>query len=351
MLKFPRKKPGKARRARGTGAIFYSRRLKLWIGRVPIGRANGRTLYQERRAPTQAELLAKLAAIAPPGPTTTVAEWCERWLKSLHIRPSSLADYRHTIDRFVVPSLGLIELRSLTSHDVERALVEWSEKLTPNTLRKNLQQFRGCCEAARRAKLIEENPASLARKPRAKRVVIDPFSPEELRQVIEGGGPCGLMAAIGCRLGEALALDVTDFDPVRKILVISRTWDKRHGMREAKSEYSLRTLTLPAQAIPILEAAITGRKRGPLFVSSRGTRAKHEVVRESFRRRLARLGVRYRAPHQLRHSVATLLVSAGVSLADVARHLGHSLKVMVATYVHPTRVNPMETMERILRGG
>ena len=63
----PAKKSTK-RRARGTGALFFSEKRQVWIGRVQVGRlASGAPLYAERSARTQAACLKKLAAAGPPG--------------------------------------------------------------------------------------------------------------------------------------------------------------------------------------------------------------------------------------------------------------------------------------------
>ncbi len=43
---------------------------------------------------------------------------------------------------------------------------------------------------------------------------------------------------------------------------------------------------------------------------------------------LRRLGVRYRPPYQMRHTLATLAISAGENINWVARMMGHKSPVM-----------------------
>ena len=346
--------PPKPRRARGTGPFFWSPSLKLYVGRVKVGtKPDGRPHYVERRAATQEELLRKLGQVQPPGPKTTLAEWVERWFASVSIRDSSRRDYRHTFDYFVLPALGTRAVRDLTTHDVERMMRAWTS-LGPNTARKNLAHLRVCLEDARRARLIAENPARDARPPKARRVVIDPFSPEELRTIITtpGAGLFAAMASVGCRLGEALALDVGDWNRTTGELSITKTYDAKHGVRRPKSENGIRTVRVPALAIPAIEAAIGKRTAGPLF-HAKGkpkTRRAHAAVRNSWKAFLRKLGLRYRRTHQLRQSVATVWVSKGVPVGDVAKKLGDSVATVIKTYIHPFGTDPTDAMEAALAG-
>jgi integrase len=159
------------------------------------------------------------------------------------------------------------------------------------------------------------------------------------------------MAAVGCRFGEALALDVTDYDPRTGALSITKTYDRRHGVRPPKSENGVRTVTVPEEARPAFAQAAGGRRAGPLFAKRDGTRRHHRTLATAWRRLLAELGVRYRNPHQLRHSVATHWIAGGVGVGDVAKHLGDSVETVVRTYVHASGVDPAAAMDRVLRTG
>ncbi len=345
-------KPRKPRGPRGAGSIYPNR--GGWRGKVLIGKKpDGKPHYVYRWARTQTALMEKLKAVRPPGPQTTVAEWAERWLASSTARGSTRADLRHTLDRFVIPSLGHIRLIDLTPWGIENAIRTWAKPagtLSANTLRKNLGQLSTCLEAARRAKIIQENPAADARRPRPAKITIDPFTAEELARIIaaDEAGIFALLAGVGCRIGEALALDVGDFSPATGEISITKTYDRRHGTRPPKSENGIRTVRIPKQALPAVKRAIGKRKTGPLFTNRHGCRREHQSTRTLFKRLLARLGIRYRKPHQLRHGVASVWVGRGVPLADVAAKLGDSLQMVVKTYVHPLGVDPTDALEQAL---
>lgn len=348
------KPPGKKRRGpKGKGTVFL--RGGVWVARKPAGKLpSGKTRYLERRGRTQAEALRRLAEAGPPGPQTTVSEWAAKWMAASDLRPGTAADYAHTVERYVGPTLGHLKIREVTAHQVEAALRTWAKTLGPNTVRKNLGHLVTLFEAARRAKLVAENPAADARRPKPKTVEIDPFTPAELSRIVAGATSTGsrifaLLATAGCRIGEALALDVPDFDPAAGTVSISRTYSRKHGMGPPKSARGVRVIRVPADAAPALAAAAAARKAGALFPTPAGGRRQHSTVQRGWRAFLARLGLRYRNPHQTRHSVATALLAAGVPLPDVAAYLGDTPETILRTYCHPTGADPAAAMERLLR--
>lgn len=345
-----RKSPPKPRRARGTGAFFWAESAGVYIGRVKIGKKpDGTPFYVERRAPTQAELQKKLAAIAPPNPQSTLAAWSERWFQGLGVRASTRDDYRRSLDRFILPTLGHYRVVDLTPHQIEFAARQWaSAGQGPNTVRKLLAHLHACLSAARRAKLRPDNPAGDIRRPRSKRKPIDIFTPPELLAIIEVAAErstwrlFAALASIGCRPGEALAFDVTDYAEGR--LSITKTYSRAHGTRPPKTENGVRTVRVPAAALPAVQPR---GKSGPLFPSRTAKRRDAALLHVSWRLLLTRLGLRYRNPHQLRHSVASASLAAGVPIADVARDLGDSPETIMRTYIHPTGVFVADAMDRL----
>ena len=113
------------RRVKGSGTIF-PHPTKGWVGRVIAGRkANGKPLYAERSAKTIAELQVKLAAAGPPTASTTVAEWCKRWLTETDVRPSTKHNQRNAVRNRINPVLGHLPVAALTPGQVERAVTTW----------------------------------------------------------------------------------------------------------------------------------------------------------------------------------------------------------------------------------
>lgn len=346
----PAPKPKAARGPKGAGTVFYSKRRKCYVARRPVGTrltrgGRRRTLYLERTGKTEREAIRRRDAAAPPGPATTVAEWAERWLAGLDVREQTRDDYRNTVERRVVPSrhLGHRRVAEVTVYDVECARTEWGQAASANTVKKALTHTRALFAAACRAGLRPDNPAALVKKPRGTRTDIDPFTAAELRGLVAAAAArprlhrIALMAALGLRAGEALALSPADYDPAAHTLSVTKTRTQSYGIGPPKSPNSVRTLGVP-RAVRAAAAA-----PGPLISKT--------ALDERWYALLAELGLRRRNPHQARHSVATHALARNVPLANVARDLGDTPETVLRVYAHPTAgPGVCEAMEALLGG-
>ncbi len=272
-------KKRKGRRARGTGAIFFSKARQVWIGRRTVGKnAKGKPVKIEVWASTQAEVVKKLAAAGPPGPDTTISQWADRWMTSIDVRPATVNNYEKSIRLYIKPTLGPLKMKDLTIGRVESFGVGMVKGgLQATTARLVLTHLRTMLTTAVRDGLIPSNPCTLARKPRGEAKKIEPYPMSDLVRIIahahtySAGGILALLAACGCRVGEAMGLDVTDFDPATGLLSITKTWSHAHGLGPPKSRHSIRTIRVPSCVVPILIAAIGERTTGPLFATGSGT--------------------------------------------------------------------------------
>ena len=82
-----------------------------------------------------------------------------------------------------------------------------------------------------------------------------------------------------------------------------------------------------------------------------GARRDVRGLGQTWRALLARLGMPYRNPHQLRHSVATAGIAAGVPLPDLAAYLGDRVESLVKTYLHRAGIDPAGVLDRLFAGG
>jgi len=347
----------KGRRARGTGSIFFKEKKNKWVGRVPIGKApNGKTRYREHWGDTQTEVIEAMKNAKPPGPETTISTWAVLWLDSLTVRQSTKDDYAHTVTKYITPILGHHRVEMVSASHIEYASKKWSETLGANTLRKSIAHLRIMLGAAHRAGLLTQNPATLARKPKAKKVDIDPFAADQLALIIEEATKhpvtliVALLAGIGCRVGEACALTVPDFDPKKGTVSISQTYSRHYGLGPPKSSHSTRTVRVPSSVLPAIRKAIGDRTKGPLFLVGAEKHRGDDLARGAWATVLKTLGLTQRNLHQARHSVATALISANVPLGDVAVFLGDTVATIVKTYLHPAGTDPTDTLERLLGG-
>lgn len=146
-----------------------------------------------------------------------------------------------------------------------------------------------------------------------------------------------LIAKTGMRFSEALALTPNDFDFAHQTLSVSKTWNyKSHaGFAPTKNQSSNRKIQLDWQTvIKFSELVKTLPDDQPIFVSP-NQKVYNSTVNELLAKRCASAGVPIIAVHGLRHTHASLLLFAGVSIASVARRLGHaSMTTTQKTYLH-----------------
>ncbi len=351
-----KRKQAQRRRARGTGSVYRDHVRGVWVAKKVVGRtAAGKLKYIQCTDVSQSEAIRKLAqrAGAVSG-TSTVSEWAASWLAGDTSRARTREIRTNSVTKHINPVLGYLKLGAVTPTDVESAIRQWSQSLGVNSVRLVLGHLSTCFTAAQRAGLVERNPVKLARRPRGTRSKIDPFTAAELWSIItESAGRSttrifSAVAGTGCRIGEALGLDVGDFDPLAGTISITHTQARDRSRGPTKTETGTRTITVPAAVLPILRAAAAGRHSGPLFATVNGGRITQQNAQKYWSGLLARLGLPYRNVHQCRHSVATLQISAGVPPGDVARYLGDRVETIVKTYLHATGVNPANVMNKIL---
>jgi integrase len=342
------------RAPRGSGTAYYSRARRIWVAKKTV---NGVRI--ERTGRTQAEAIRKRDAVLPPTSDVTLAEWFERWLRGLKVRDTTRAAYRHSFQKNILPAVGTLpalgpmRLTAITSWHVDELVNEWSkgkDGMGPGGVRALLARLSSCLSAAVRAELINRNPVSRVRRPKKPPPKFDLFSPDELRAIIDLAStrlpwyPLAVCAAIGCRIGESLALEPTDYDTETGELSIERTWTRK-GIGPPKSEAGIRTVRVPA--------LIQG-----LFAVAKWENVSYTTMLSRWGPFLKRLGLRYRALHQLRHSVASYLINGdakrdikGMSLPNVAKELGDVVETIVSTYLHVTPgADIAETMGAILGG-
>ena len=133
-----------------------------------------------------------------------------------------------------------------------------------------------------------------------------------------------LMARVGLRPGEALALRVGKFDPLRRRLVIDTATSG--GTKTGES----REVVLPAMIADEL-AENLDRYSNPsdstalIFPASSGAMLTVNGFRHTFGRAVTRAGLpEVLTPNDLRHSAVSWAISLGANVYHVQRMVGHS---------------------------
>lgn len=159
-----------------------------------------------------------------------------------------------------------------------------------------------------------------------------------------------LVAKTGLRFSEALALTPQDFDFSHQVITVAKTWDYKDGggFLPTKNKSSARKVQIDWQlVIQFFELTKDLPERKPIFVSGK---VYNSTVNNCLFRRCRAAKIPEISIHSLRHTHASLLLFSGVSIASVARRLGHaSMTTTQKTYLHIIRELENQDIDLIMR--
>lgn len=161
-----------------------------------------------------------------------------------------------------------------------------------------------------------------------------------------------LIAKTGLRFAEALALTPEDFDFEKQSIIINKSWnykEKQGHFQPTKNESSNRTVMVDWQLMQQFQVMIGSREPDqPIFFSK-----EQRIYNSTLNQKLASLCNNNDIPvisiHGLRHTHASLLLYEGVSIASVAKRLGHNNTTTTQqTYIHIIRELENKDNDKIL---
>ncbi|OCN06307.1 integrase [Erysipelotrichaceae bacterium MTC7] len=160
-----------------------------------------------------------------------------------------------------------------------------------------------------------------------------------------------LIAKTGLRFSEALALTPEDFDFTRQVINVSKTWDYKSingGFEPTKNKASMRKVQIDwhttMQLNPLLKEL---PKNDPIFV---GGRVFNSTINNRLKKYCEKANIPVISVHGLRHTHASLLLFAGVSIASVAHRLGHSnMTTTQKTYLHVIQELENQDNDKVMR--
>lgn len=159
-----------------------------------------------------------------------------------------------------------------------------------------------------------------------------------------------LIAKTGMRFSEALALTPKDFDLNHQSLSITKTWDYKGngGFLPTKNQSSVRKIPIDWQTvIQFAELIKYIDEKKPIFVQGK---IYNSTINDLLARHCKHVDIPVISIHGLRHTHASLLLFAGVSIASVARRLGHSnITTTQKTYLHIIQELESKDIDIIMR--
>ncbi|MCU1509537.1 MAG: site-specific integrase [Glaciihabitans sp.] len=290
--------------------------------------------------------------IDPSRARVTIAQWMTSWVESrFDLRASTLDRVKGVVRIHIIPTVGHPALADFSRLQAQ----QWASKLratqSPGSVRKIVNVLSAVLQLAVDDGRLPANPAARLKLPKQIKTR-KKFLPHEqvvaLAEAIDAkpaGEGFGLLVLVlaytGLRWGELSGLRVRDVDLVRGRLDVHSTMVEVNGYLQESTtkDYEERSIPVPEFILEQLSIHIEGKKpTDHVFVSSKsGAVLRNRTFRRGwFDDAAATIGIPGLTPHELRHTCASLAVSAGANVKALQRMLGHSsAKETLDTYSDP----------------
>lgn len=348
------------RRAKGERSLYYSESKGCWIAEATVGYAgNGRRIVRRGMAKDDEKLAEKRLdakikefekGLVVGWDRMTVSRAVEDWLKFERsdvvkkTRDGNEEDYRNHIK----PHLGGRRLKDLRPGEVDRWLLQLSEKLSTSALKQVRSVLKRSIDRAIKHGYVERNVVDLCKPPRGRigrpsrsltldqaRAVLTATTEHPMHAYIV----TSLLAGLRPEEVRALRWDHVHLNPDDGQRPHVWVWRSVRLGNDTKTPKSRRTLGLSEfvvttlrkrradQAEEMRTAGSKWQESGLVFTSSTGTLLDASNVRKGFRDALSLVeGIDPTAwaPRDLRHSFASIMSQHGVPIEEISRLMGHA---------------------------
>ena len=316
----------------------------------------------------------------------TVADYFKQWLKAieLNVKPNTLRGYKGNMNNHIIPYFkknGIL-LHDLKPYHLEEYYnyklnhvsgLNGNKPLSRTTIKHHHQNISKALSDAVRKNLISYNPALSAQTPRVTKynaVFLNPSETEKLLALFKGTQielPVTLCALYGMRRSEVLGLKWKNISFENKTLTICETVQQHIGGNYTdtpKTESSYRTLPLTDKVCELLAEKKSSQKEksemlGEHYYDSdyvctwdNGKLISPNYLSKSFHKIILNSDLPQIRLHDLRHSVASNLLSHGFSIVQVSDFLGHeSPNTTLKFYSHAdktSKISVANAMEKMI---
>ena len=275
-------------------------------------------------------------------------KYYEKWItvyKEGAIRNSTMLKYKLTLKwvKKIAPNIKVCEINRITYQEILNKYAETHEKQSTMDFH---HQLKASILDAVDEGLIDHDPTRKAiikgKTPKDKKEkYLNQFelqkliSDLDLKDEINNDWLIYLIAKTGLRFSEALAVTPSDFDFSHQTLNIEKTWNYKEngGFEPTKNKSSERKVQLDWQTVIQFSELIKDLPEDkPIFISNK---VYNSTINDILEKHCKNVEVPIISIHGLRHTHASILLFAGVSIASVAHRLGHSsMTTTQKTYLH-----------------
>lgn len=290
-------------------------------------------------------------------------KYYEKWIevyKEGAIRNSTMQKYRLTLKwlKRIAPTLKINEINRITYQEILNKYAENHERQSTMDFH---HQLKASILDAVDEGLINRDPTRKAiikgKTPGTKKEkYLNQFELQKLISNLNLGNEINydwliyLIAKTGLRFSEALAITPNDFDFPHQTLNVDKTWNYKEsgGFELTKNKSSERKVQLDWQTVIQFSELVKGLPDNkPIFINSK---IYNSTINDILRRHCLSVDVPVITIHGLRHTHASILLYAGVSIASVAHRLGHaSMTTTQKIYLHIIQELENTDIDKIMR--
>lgn len=290
-------------------------------------------------------------------------KYYEKWIevyKEGAIRNATMQKYKLTLKwlKKIAPNLKINEINRISYQEILNKYAESHERQSTMDFH---HQLKAAILDAVDEGMISRDPTRKAiikgKTPREKKdKYLNQFELQkliadlDLKEKINTDWLIYLIAKTGIRFSEALAITPKDFDFPHQTLNIEKTWNYKEngGFEPTKNKSSERKVQLDWQTVIQFSEIIKGlEEEKPIFINKK---IYNSTINDTLKRHCINAEIPVITIHGLRHTHASILLYAGVSIASVAHRLGHaSMSTTQKTYLHIIQELENTDIDKIMR--
>lgn len=346
-----------ARRGNNEGSIYQAKDGR-WVAALTVGydkkgKQKRKVWYGKTRREVQ-EKLTEALNLQRQGQLTlksleniTIKEWLNLWLeeyKQHSLKPRTFLSYQKIAEIYLVPELGKIRLKNLTTNQIQKAINSLASKVSSRTVEYAISILKQALKQAMVEGYIYNNPAlnvSLPRKEQGNVTSLTLKEVEKVFSIIENPAHYIIyytFLSTGIRRGELLALKWNEVDLSGQVFNIkwgiTKDLDGKWGIDTPKTPESTRSFTIPdklavmlkkhqlEQKKQILKAGIAYNNQGLVFAKDDGNFYDPDYISRRWKMYCDKLAINSNL-HELRHTFATFALQSGMDITTVSKILGH----------------------------